>query len=52
MCVAGRLSEEQATAIEHYDWNKLNEDGRIVMEDDRVIYRECSKLLRELEGRD
>lgn len=49
-CVVGRLSQEQADAINELGWEKC---GRCVAKvNDRVVVRECSEILRAVEGRD
>jgi hypothetical protein len=52
ICVKGRLSADQAMALNSWDWNKHNEDLGGAVEDDRVVSKVCSEVLRELEGRD
>jgi hypothetical protein len=50
--VKGRISAEQAACINENEWNKHNSDLGPAVEDDRVIDKRISELLRMLEGRD
>jgi hypothetical protein len=51
ICVEGRLSEEQANALNEMDWEKCPSYRRgacLAEAGDRIIIRECSELSRKV----
>jgi len=50
-CLAGKLSQEQADAINARPWSGRNDDfPREVQRGDRVLAHECSNFWRQLQG--
>lgn len=51
LCVEGRLSAEQAEALNQMDWEKCpgyRQDVCLAEAGDRVVVRECSELSRKV----